>query len=401
VKPVHAGVEPAHPPISVALGGKFSFGDYRGKQMRNFPSRALLGVKYTTTAFLITLAASVSSTTSQQPLDFGGQELVVLTWSEYLDPDVVNEFENKFNAKIKFAYYESDDSRTELLVAGEGKGYDVVLTSGLDVQKYVRQGWLEPKRNLSIPNDRHIKPRWIDAFPKTETHAMPYFWGTLGIAYRKDLVPKPITSWNDLLNPPEELRGKIVMNRYSRDLMAAALKALGHSINSNDRDELKAAENLLRAQKPYVKAYSYVVLTEESALVKGDIVASMIFNGDALMLQEHHPDIEYALPSEGGNIWVDYFAVLRASYKKELASAFLNFLNEPKIAARNAEFVNYATPNTAAEQYLPDEYFANPVIYPPEDQLSKSEFYKPLSPRAQKLTNSIIAQLIVGKTSHD
>ncbi len=369
--------------------------------MLSFATRTLRGVKHLTTAFLITVAAVVSSTSAQQPHDFGGQELVFLTWSEYLDPEVVTEFENKFNAKIKFVYYESDDTRTEILVASEGKGYDVILTSGLDVQKYVRQGWLESKRNLNIPNNRHIKPRWANAFPKAETHAIPYFWGTLGIAYRKDLVSKPITSWNDLLNPPEELRGKIVMNRYSRDLTAAALKALGHSINSNDRNELKAAENLLQAQKPYVKAYSYVVLSEESALVKGDIVASMIFSGDALMLQEHHPDIEYAVPAEGGNIWVDYLAVLSASKKKELASAFINLLNEPKIAARNAEFVYYATPNTAAEQYLPDEYFANPVIYPPEEQLSKSEFYKPLSPRAQKLTNSIIAQLIVGKTIHD
>ncbi len=364
-------------------------------------SHSLPGVKLLTAAFLITVAASVASATSQQPRDFAGQELVVLTWSEYLDPEIVTEFEKTFNAKINFVYYESDDSRTEILVAGEGKGYDVVLTSGLDVQKYVRQGWLEPKRKLTIANDRHIKPRWANAFPKTETHAIPYFWGTLGIAYRKDLVSKPITSWNDLLNPPEELRGKIVMNRYSRDLTAAALKALGYSINSNDRNEIKAAGKLLQAQKPYVKAYSYIVLSEESALVKGEIVASMIFSGDALMLQEHHPNIAYAVPVEGGNIWVDYFAVLSASSKKELASAFINFLNEPEIAARNAEFVYYATPNTAAEQYLPDEYFANPVIYPPEDQLSKSEFYKPLSPRAQKLTNSIIAQLVVGKTIHD
>jgi len=369
--------------------------------MHDFATRTLRPVKHLMTASLITVAAVVSSTSAQQTHDFGGQELVVLTWSEYLDPELVTEFENKFNAKINFVYYESDDARTEILVAGEGKGYDVVLTSGLDVQKYVSQGWLESKRNLDIPNDRHIKPRWANAFPKTETHAIPYFWGTLGIAYRKDLVSEPITSWNDLFNPPEELRGKIVMNRYSRDITAAALKALGYSINSNDRNELKAAENLLQAQKPYVKAYSYVVLTEESAMVKGDIVASMIFSGDALMLQEHHPDIAYALPTEGSNIWVDYFAVLSASNNKELASAFINFINEPTIAARNAEFVYYATPNTAAEQYLPGEYFANPVIYPPEEQLSKSEFYKPLSPRAQKLTNRIIAQLVAGKTIHD
>lgn len=162
--------------------------------MPNFATRTLRRVKQLMTASLITVAAVVSSTSAQQTHDFGGQELVVLTWSEYLDPEVVTEFENKFNAKINFVYYESDDARTEILVTGEGKGYDVVLTSGLDVQKYVRQGWLESKSNLDIPNDRHIKPRWANAFPKTKTHAIPYFWGTLGIAYRKDLVSEPITS---------------------------------------------------------------------------------------------------------------------------------------------------------------------------------------------------------------
>lgn len=122
--------------------------------------------------------------------DFEHQEILVLTWSEYLDPEVVTEFENKLNAKIKFVYYESDDVRTEILVADAEKSYDVVPTSGLDVQKYVRQDLLESKRNPDIPNDRHMKPRWTNALPKTEMHAIPYFLGTLGIAYLRDLISK-------------------------------------------------------------------------------------------------------------------------------------------------------------------------------------------------------------------
>ncbi len=348
------------------------------------------------------LALSINITrASQTTTDFGGEELVFLTWSEYIDPEVVADFEKKFNAKVKFAYYESDDKRTELLVASEGRGYDLVLTSGHDLEKYVNQGWIDLLKNVAVPNLRHINPRWAAAFPRTVTHAAPYFWGTLGIAYRKDLVPGPITSWSALLNPPEELRGKIVMNGYSRDVMGAALKALGYSINSNDRNELKAAEKLLQKQKPFVKSYSYIVLSEESALVKGEIWASMVYSGDALVLQEHSANIEYAVPEEGGNIWVDYLSILSSSHKKMLAAAFLNYLNEPKVAAQNAEYVYYATPNVAAEEHLPQEYFDNPVIYPPEAQLSKSEFYKPLSPRAQKLTNSIVARLFDGKTEND
>ena len=355
-------------------------------------------------AFVIAafLALSLNITRASQTItDFKGEELVFLTWSEYIDPDVVSEFENKFNAKIKFAYYESDDNRTEILVESNGRGYDLLLTSGLDLENYVAQGWIDPVTSEEVPNIRHINPRWASAFPRTETHAVPYFWGTLGIAYRKDLVSEPINTWNDLLNPPEELRGKIVMNGYSRDVMGAGLKALGYSVNTNDPKELKEAEKLLQKQRPFVKSYSYIVLTEESALVEGEIWASMVYSGDALMLQESHPDIEYAVPQEGGNIWIDYISIMSGSKKKELAAAFLNFLNEPKVAAQNAEFVYYATPNQAAEAHLPQEYFDNSVIYPPEAQLSKSEFYKPLSPRAQKLTNSIVARLFFGKGEND
>ena len=172
-----------------------------------------------------------------------------------------------------------------------------------------------------------------------------------------------------------------------------ALKALGYSLNSNDRKKLAEAEELLRQQKPYVHSYSYVSLTEESALVSGEVWATVIYSGDALLLREQNENITYVLPEEGGNIWVDYLTVTQSSGNKELAMKFINFLNEPQIAARIAEFVYYATPNKAAEQYLPDEYFADPVIYPSQAELDRSEFHAPLAPRAQKYTNEMIARL--------
>jgi spermidine/putrescine transport system substrate-binding protein len=321
-------------------------------------------------------------------------ELVFFTWSEYIDPEVVSEFEERFDAKIRFSYFESDDTRTDILVANEGTGFDLALVAGLDIQKYAKRNWLAPLGQTSVPNLEHIDPRWRDAFPGAREYAVPYFWGTTGIAYRADLVPEPITSWKQLLQPPEALRGKIVMNNYSRDVIGVALKALGYSLNSSDRSQLKQAEELLQAQRPYVSSYSYVSLSEESALVSGDVWLSMIYSGDALMVKEHNEDIAYVLPEEGANLWVDYIAVMQSSKNKELAREFINFLNEPKIAARLAEFVYYATPNKAAEQHLPADYFADPVIFPPADQLAHSEFYKPLAARAKKFTNSIMVNLL-------
>jgi len=315
------------------------------------------------------------------------RELVFLNWSEYMDPDLVEKFEKQFNVKFREVYFESDDLRDDMMLETDGQGYDLALVNGISVDVYRKRGWLSPVSEAQVPNLAHIDKRWLEAFPGLEGYAVPYFWGTMGIAYRKDLVPAPLTSWMDILQPAGYLHGRIGMVENSRDALGMALKALGYSANSTDSRQIKAAEKLLLSQKPHVKTYTYIALNEESALVSGDIIAAMLYSGDALMVQEHHQEIDYVVPSEGGNIWVDYLVVLENSKNKELARTFLNFLNEPDNAAQLAEFVYYATPNMAAEKLLPAEFLEDPIIYPSQAVLSRSEFYKPLPPRAMKKRN--------------
>ncbi|MEA2079271.1 MAG: spermidine/putrescine ABC transporter substrate-binding protein [Pseudomonadota bacterium] len=332
--------------------------------------------------FVSSVAFAADSTLHSKP-----RELVLLNWSEYLDPDLVEKFEQQFKVKLREVYFESDDGRDHMMLETDGKGYDLALVNGIMVDVYRKRGWLSPVSKAQIPNLNHIDSRWLDAFPGLEGYAVPYFWGTMGIAYRKDLVQAPLSSWMDILQPAEYLHGRIGMVENSRDALGMALKALGYSANSTDAKQIKAAEQLLLAQKPHVKTYTYVALNEESALVNGDIIAAMLYSGDALMLQEHHQEIDYVVPSEGGNIWVDYLVVLENPKNKELAWAFLNFLNEPENAAQLAEFVYYATPNKGAEKLLPAEFLEDPVIYPSQAVLSRSEFYKPLPPSAVKRRN--------------
>jgi len=339
--------------------------------------------------FLSSLAFAADSSLLPEP-----RELVLLNWSEYIDPDLVEKFETQFNAKLREVYFESDDLRDDMMLETDGKGYDLALVNGISVDLYRKRGWLSPVSETQIPNLIHIDKRWLEAFPGLEGYTVPYFWGTMGIAYRKDLVPAPLTSWMDILQPAESLHGRIGMVENSRDSVGMALKALGYSANSSDSKQIKAAEQLLLAQKPHVKTYTYIALSEESALVSGDIIATMIYSGDALMVQEHHEEIDYVVPSEGGNIWVDYLVVLENSKNKELAVAFLNFLNEPENAAQLAEFVYYATPNMAAEKLLPAEFLEDPIIYPSQAVLSRSEFYKPLPPRASKKRNIAFSRVL-------
>jgi spermidine/putrescine transport system substrate-binding protein len=356
--------------------------------------RMCAGLAALSGAAVVALSALGAGVVGADEIAAPTEELVFLTWADYIDPQLISEFEREHGVKISFRYFESDDARDEMLTNDDGRGYDLLLVNGLMLNTYAKRNWLAPIAGQDVPNLGHIEPRWRTAFPGSERYGVPYFWGTLGIGYRKDLVPEGISSWEDFFVPSESLRGRISLLKSSRDVVGMALKSLGFSANTGDRDAIREAGRLLRAQKPFVRSYKYVSLNEKSALVSGEIWASMMYSGDALMIQAYHDDIAYVVPEEGGNLWVDYLVVLQSSPRKDLAAQFLDFMNRPEIAARNAEFVFYATPNTAARAHLSPDYFDNEVIYPGEAVLSRSEVYQELPPRAQKTLNTEFAQVV-------
>ncbi|MGC3873911.1 polyamine ABC transporter substrate-binding protein [Halomonas sp. GXIMD04776] len=321
-------------------------------------------------------------------------ELLFLNWSNYMDPEILTEFEQRTGIRVKQSYFDSDTSRNELLLETEGKGFDVALINGASIRILAKRGWLEPLDETGIPNLTHIEPRWRTTYEEADAYGVPYSWGSVGIAYRQDLVPFTVSSWMDLFQPPQMLQGKVSMISDSSELIGAALKALGHSLNSTDVEELKEAEALLKTQAPAVKTYKYLSLDENSALVSGQIAMGIMYSGDALMVQGHHEDIVFVLPEEGGNVWVDYLSVLSASTEKAAAKRFIDFLNEPDIAARNAQYIHYATPNRAAEELLPAEFKNDPVVYPSAQALEKSETYHRLPARTQKRRSAIFSRIV-------
>lgn len=318
--------------------------------------------------------------------------LHILTWSEYIDPAVVQEFESLHNVQIRFSYFESDQARDEAIASVDAQGYDLFLVNSFKVENYGTRGWLEPLDQNQIPNTKNIDEKWKSAFAGVETYAVPYFWGTLGVAYRKDLLPNGFDSWMDLLKPEEKLKGKILMIGDSRELTSIALKAAGLSPNTNNIEHLRQARKLLQHQRPYVE-YAYPTMDENSVMLTGEVWAASMYNGDALALQEHSDNIAYVVPNEGTLLWVDYFTVAQKSDNKALAHQFLNFINRADIAARIAEWVYFASPNIAAKPFLSAEYFSNTTIHPESHELEKSEVIRSVAPRTTKYINSIGAEL--------
>ena len=326
------------------------------------------------------------------------QELIFLNWADYIDPDLIQKFEHQFKCKVRIVTFDGDDHRDQLLISTDGKNFDVVLVDGNSLHKYQRRGWLEKITNKEVPNIETIIPKWRSAYESAEDYAVPYFWGTVGIAFRTDLVKNPIESWMDLMKPSAELQGNFLMLPQSRELIDIALKTLGYSVNtSGDPQAYAQASALLMEQKQYVREYDILAVDEGSALISGEVLAAMTYSGDALALQELNENISYIVPHEGTVLWVDYLAVMAKSEKKKLAMDFMNFLNVAEHAAQHAQYMYYATPNRDAEKLLPKDFLSDPIIYPPHDILEKCEIESDLSAREYKKRNVIFARVTQGK----
>jgi spermidine/putrescine transport system substrate-binding protein len=251
-----------------------------------------------------------------------------------------------------------------------------------------------PASATQIPNLKHIDRDWRARYAEADGYAVPYAWGTVGVAYRRDQVQTPPQRWLDVLKPAPELHGRLAMYGSQREILGVALKSQGYSVNSAERPQIERAIELLLEQKPHVASYGTPILTEQSELVTGQVSVATMYSGDALTLKEYNDNIEFVVPAEGAIVWADYLAVLAGTRHPELAYAFIDFLNEPRNAARLAAFINCSTPNRAALALLPPAYRNNRLIMPDPATLARSELLTSLAPRVMSFRNTQFARLL-------
>lgn len=341
------------------------------------------------TIILLFSAYSPAAKVIKQP-----NEITFLTWDGYINKNIVDRFESEYDAKINFIYFESDNARNELLTRTGSAGYDLLLLDASNISFYKKLAWIQPL-NSDISYSFTSKLTHFNDRSKT---CAPYSWGTTGLAYRTDLTSAPLTSWKQLFSPSSELYGKILMPNISNEVVGMALKSLGYSMLSENHQELEQARQLLLTQAPAVAGYSPIATDPLKAkLVTGEASAILTYSGDALMLKAIEPRIEYIIPEEGGAVWADFICLSGKTKKTQLAQRFIDYINQPRQAAENALFIYSATANSQAKKLLPDEFVNNPIIYPNEQQVEKSESYKPLSADAIKIRNSIMNEL---QTAH-
>lgn len=316
------------------------------------------------------------------------EKVIVYNWGEYLDPEVLTMFEEETGIDVVYEEFETNEIMYPKVSSG-AIAYDVVCPSDYMIQRMLENDLLAEINFDNVPNIKYIGEAYMEQsreFDPENKYSVPYCWGTVGILYNKTMVDEPIDSWSVLWD--EKYRDNILMQDSVRDAFAVALKYLGYSLNSTDLDELNAAKNLLIEQKPLVQAY--VVDQVRDKMIGNEAAIGVIYSGEAIYTQMENPNLEYVIPKEGSNIWIDSWVIPKNAQHKENAEKFINFLCRPDIALMNFEYITYSTPNTAAREMIEDESIRNSEIaFPDLSQIPNLETFRYLGAEYDSVYNEL------------
>ncbi|MCG3206885.1 MAG: Spermidine/putrescine-binding periplasmic protein [Anaerolineae bacterium] len=309
-------------------------------------------------------------------------ELIFYDWAEDIPQPVLDAFTEEFNVKVTYLTYNSDMEAAAGIEAGSN--YDVAVLNSYLLPELIEQDLLAEIDYNHVPNFQNIAPNFKDlAYDPANRHSIPFNWGTTGILVRSDIVTEPVTRWADLWALARI--GKIALRDEPRDLLGAALKSLGYSVNSENPAELDAAlQRLLKIRQQVV----FVDSDAESALpllANGESIALVGWAEDALQSRDTGVVLTYVIPEEGTILWGDSFTIMANSPNKYTAELFLNFLLRPEISAQITNYNLYATPNEAARPFIDTDILNDPIVFPTEADLKNAEVLLPLSTHGEKL----------------
>ena len=327
--------------------------------------------KFVTIAMAAMVVATLSGCGGNKSSKNG--EVIVYNWGEYIDPETITMFEEETGIKVIYDEFETNEIMYPKVETG-ASAYDVICPSDYMISKMIENDLLQEINFDNIPNYSNIDPIYLEQskeFDPENKYSVPYTCGTVGILYNKTMVDDPVDSWEILWN--EKYAGNILMQDSVRDAFMVTEKLLGYSLNTVDDKELNEAKELLIKQKPLVQAY--VVDQARDKMIGGEAAMAVIYSGEYLYCKAENEDLEYVVPKEGTNIWIDSWVIPKNAPNKENAEKFIDYMCRPEIAKMNFDFITYATPNKAARELIEEDIRNDKALFPDFSELGNLETY--------------------------
>ena len=299
--------------------------------------------------------------------------LNVYNWDNYMDPELIEKFEKKFNCKVEMDYYHTNEAAfNTMLDTSRTKKYDILIISLLSARNLYEQRVLSQFDLEKIPNTKNITRMFVKkSIDGVMRYSIPYLITYSGIAYNKNMVNNFEPTWK--MFSREDLAGKVGVLDDMRETVGIAIKASGYSYNSSGEVVMKQAEAALMRVKRNMPRISYFKELE-AELRSGDLYLIMDYGGDAVKLIKENSNIGFVIPEEGTLIVTDSFTIPREAQNVDDAYEFINFFLEPDISAANMEYTQCSSPNVPARKLLKEEFRNNTLINPPQGITLKSDF---------------------------
>ncbi len=329
--------------------------------------------------------------------------LNVYNWGEYMSLgvdgegiDVNAEFEALTGIRVNYTVYDTNENMYAKLNSG-GASYDIIIPSDYMIGKMANEDMLLPLNYANIPNYQYISPQYLGLdFDAANTYSVPYTWGYVGIIYNKTMVNTPPTSWDALWD--KQYQKNILMFDNSRDAFAIALLKMHLSLNPALTADIDAAKDQLLTQKDLVQAYVMDQIFDK--MEGGEAAIAPYYAGDAITMMDANPDLGFAIPSEGTNIFIDSMCIPKGAKNQEAAEMYINFLCEPQVAKENSLFIGYSTPNTvaAAEIQAEMDEATLAIAYPDSAILDKMEAFNVLPEELNRYMDEAWASMRSGSS---
>jgi len=319
----------------------------------------------------------------------------VYNWSEYIAEGLLETFKDEYGVDVVYDTFESmDEARSKVFLGNSG--YDVVVLTDYVIPDAIAGGFIQELDYDNIPSARHLDDKFKNPqYDPGNKYTLPYMWGTTGLGWNTKEVAEEVTGWANVFDESflKAYSKKVTMMTEARELIGAALKYLGFSLNSVDDSQLKQAKEALLKQKPYLAKYAdatdYI-----PGLASGQFLVSHAYNGDIFYAKEDNPGIGYTIPEEGATLWVDNMTIASGAPNKGAGEAFINYVLSPEVDALISNFRHYANPNKDAMDLVLPTIRDDPGVYPPSEVLARLETERTFSAEEKAKWDKIYTEII-------
>jgi len=339
------------------------------------------------TVMLLLSGCGGSSVSSEEAIaKYGSDTLKVYNVGEYIDTMIISDFEHEYGVKIVYEVFDSNEMMYTKLQSGDS--YDILVPSDYMIQRLISEGALQQLDLSLIPNIENLTDEVKNLpFDPDNTYSVPYFWGSVGIVYNKNVIDEADleAGWELLRNP--KYAGKLYMYDSERDAFMVAFKALGYSMNTQSEAEIQEAYEWLMEQRQTMEPV-YVADEVIDGMINGNKDMAVVYSGDAATILMENEEMGFYQPMEGTNQWVDCMVIPANAENPKLAHEFINYLLDYDIAYTNSEWVGYTSPHKEVLTDLSSMggYFEGNEAYVPRQGYELDEVFEDNQVLKERLT---------------